>query len=90
MSQSFREPLDVVLPSLPAWLLREYFKDLGGVELGDGWFGKDGWRARASEAESKKLGSLHIRQVRLQLEGDPDSLEKIRPQLELKLIRGGG
>lgn len=87
---AYREPLDRVLPGIPPWLMQEYFRDIGGVEQPDGWFAGEGWRARVTDAEPFQIGSLRVGQVRLQLEGEPESLSLARRKLELKLIRGGG
>jgi hypothetical protein len=83
-------PLDVVLPGITPWLMGEYFKDLGGVDLGGGWSGAEGWRARVLPAEDFVIGSLRVGRIRLQVEGTPEALARVRPLLDLKLIRGGG
>lgn len=90
MAESATGPVDVVLGGITPWLMGEYFKDLGGVELEDGWYGADGWRGRVDPADDLVLGSLRVGRIRLRVEGEPEALAKIRPVLELKLIRGGG
>ena len=90
MADSDLGPLDVVLPGITPWLMGEYFKDLGGVDLGDGWAGAEGWRARILPAEDYVIGSLRVGRIRLQVEGTPEALARVRPLLDLKLIRGGG
>ncbi|MBK8836088.1 MAG: hypothetical protein IPO29_15015 [Anaerolineae bacterium] len=62
----------------------EYFKDLGGAELGDGWTGAEGWRARVLPADDYVIGSIRVGRIRLQLEGTPEVLARIRPLLDLE------
>ncbi len=90
MAEPAAGALDVVLPGIIPWLMREYFKDIGGVELTGGWFGGEGWRARVDPADDYVIGSLRVGQVWLRLEGTPEALARVRPILDLKLIRGGG
>ncbi|HQX75294.1 MAG TPA: DUF1952 domain-containing protein [Thermoflexales bacterium] len=89
-SDNYETPLDVVMGGVPAWLMQEYFKDLGAQPGADGWYEGAGWRARATQVEPKKLWSLEVGQAHLEVIGDPAVLGPIRKKLELKLIRGGG
>lgn len=89
-SETYDTPFDAVIGGPPAWLMQEYFQDLGAVAGADGWYEGDGWRARATQVEPRKLGSLVVGQARLEVTGDPAVLSSIRKKLELKLMRGGG
>jgi len=75
---------------IPLWLLREYLEELGGEADGETRVIGDGWTATLSKSEPFKLGSLRISRVRLELEGDPDAIARLKPRLEMKTIRGGG
>ena len=74
---------------IPLWLLREYLVELGGESEGDNQVVGDGWIANLAEAEPVKLGSLRIGRVRLELKGEPDAIERLKPGLHLKTLRGG-
>ncbi|MBX7212999.1 MAG: DUF1952 domain-containing protein [Thermoflexales bacterium] len=83
-------PLDITVGSITPWLMGKYFRDLGAQEGEDGWFLGEGWRGRVDPAEPLILGSLRVGRVRIQVEGEAEALARLRPQLDLKLIRGGG
>lgn len=89
-NENYDTPFDAIVGGAPAWLMQEYFQDLGAKAGADGWYEGEGWRARATQVEPRKLGSLQVGQVHLEVTGDPAALGPIRKKLELKLIRGGG
>ena len=75
---------------IPLWLLREYLEELGGEADGENRVVGNGWTARLSKTEPVKLGSLTIGRVRLEWKGDPDTIERLKLDLHMKTIRGGG
>lgn len=81
---------ETVIRGIPLWLLREYVEQVGAQARDDGWLHGGGWRARLTQVEDYVLGSLRVGQVRLEFEGDADSVARARAALEPKLMRGGG
>ena len=75
---------------IPLWLMKEYLIELGGEAAGDNQVAGDGWVAVFARIEDFKIGSISVGRLRLQIEGDTDALQSLLPQLELKLLRGGG
>ena len=75
---------------VPIWLMREYLLDLGGQEAGEGKVVGNGWSARYARVEDYKIGSLVIGAVHLEIEGKENALATLEPDLNLKLMRGGG
>jgi hypothetical protein len=43
-----------------------------------------------SQMEDFQVGSLRCGQVRLEVIGEAETLERLRPRLDLKLMRAGG
>jgi hypothetical protein len=70
--------------------MKEYLLELGGEAMADNQVGGSGWVAEFSRIEDYKIGSISIGRLRLQIVGDADALQSMLPQLELKLLRGGG
>jgi hypothetical protein len=79
-----------VLRSMPLWLVREYLEELGGRAVSDTAVEGDGWQAVLSQMEDFQVGSLRCGQVRLEVIGEAETLERLRPRLDLKFLRAGG
>lgn len=75
---------------IPLWLLAEYLVDFGGQETEPGHVQGDGWEASLTQLEDFRVGSLAVGQVRIEVEGSPESMALLLPQLEKKLLRAGG
>jgi len=81
--------LEQKIRGIPLWLLRAYLVELGGQEQGDRVHGEK-WEARLSQLDDFRVGSLVVGQVRLQVEGEKQTVEALMPLLDRKLLRGGG
>ncbi len=79
-----------VVTGIPLWLLRAYLEELGGRSSAEGLLRGDGWQARLTQVEDHQIGSLRVGQVRLELDGEPEALDRVRRALEPKLVRAGG
>jgi len=86
-----------VLRGIPRWLLRGYLEDLGARAVdGDGTDGDrdllvaEGWRARLSQLEDYRIGSLRSGQVEMLITGEPSVIDAVLARLEPRLFRGGG
>ena len=76
--------------AIPLWLLREYLKELGARPARSGELRGEGWSARLARIEDYRIGSLCVGQVRMELNGDEETIERVRRALEPKLRRAGG
>lgn len=72
------------------WLLREYLEELGAREDERGWLRGEGWQARLTPIEDYRIGSLSVGQVKLEMTGEEQAVERVRRALEPKLMRAGG
>ena len=81
---------EFTVSGIPLWLMREYLVELGGQQVADDAVSGEGWQAQLAKAEDFQLGSLRVGRVHLQVYGDAQAIERLRPALEKKLIRGGG
>jgi len=79
-----------IVRGIPLWLFREYIEQIGAEGKDDGWLHGEGWRARLTQIEDFEIGSLRVGQVRLEFEGEADSVAGAMAALEPKLMRGGG
>jgi hypothetical protein len=75
---------------IPFWLMKEYLVELGGQAVGEGLVIGNGWDAEFARIENFKIGSISIGRLSLKIKGDSTALAILLPQLELKLLRGGG
>ena len=75
---------------IPLWLLREYLQEIGGRVGAEGRISGNGWIANLAQLEDYRVGSLHVGQVRLEIEATQDAWVKIHQGLEKKLLRAGG
>ena len=75
---------------VPMWVVREYLEQLGGQSKADGWLQGPGWKARLTPMEDYQIGSLHVGQTQLELQGDAKAVAEVRDALEKKLLRAGG
>ena len=75
---------------IPLWLMSEYLVELGGQQVTEDTVNGQGWQAHMSRVEAAHIGSLRVGRVHVQVYGDAQAIEKLRPALEKKLIRGGG
>lgn len=76
--------------AIPIWLLRDYLVGIGGRATGDEEVEGDGWKARLSQIDDYRIGSLSVGQVLLEIEGDDASVAAALEALEPKLLRAGG
>lgn len=75
---------------IPLWLLQEYLEEMGGIPDKEGVvLGRD-WRALLIPMEPFKVGSLRVGQVQLEIKGSLTELDRLKTELERKLMRGGG
>lgn len=81
---------EVYVHSIPLWLLREYLEELGGRAASETLIEGEGWRAELTKLPPRRIGSLNIGRVELRLEGDEDTLARLRPGLDQKTLRAGG
>jgi len=86
-----------VVRGIPRWLLRRYLEDLGARAIdGDGadadhdLLVAESWRARLSQLEDYRIGSLRSGQVEIAVTGEPDVVRFVLASLEPRLFRGGG
>ena len=82
--------VDRVIRGIPAWLMGEYLKELGGTVEGNGRYTGPGWSARVEQIEDFQLGSLRVGQIRFQVEGEDEMMPDFLDGVEIKLLRGGG
>ncbi|MCP4214217.1 MAG: MoaD/ThiS family protein [bacterium] len=75
--------------AIPLWLLREYLEEVGGTAVSETRVVGGGWRVDLIKLEPKKLGSLRVGQVMLEMTGAPDALEKLLSKLHKKTMRAG-
>lgn len=75
---------------IPLWLLAEYLVEFGGKQTEPGRVQGKGWNASLIQLEDYRVGSLAVGQVQIKLEGSPDAMAELLPQLEKKLLRAGG
>ena len=75
--------------SIPLWLLREYLEELGGTAENDNVVVGEGWTAVLEKMEPRKVGSLRVGQVKIQFEGEPDTLDQLKVQFHKKTMRAG-
>jgi len=67
--------------------------DLQGARSTDGdhdLLVAEGWRARLSQLEDYRIGSLRSGQVEMVIIGEPDVVRSVLAALEPRLFRGGG
>ena len=81
---------ECVVTGVPLWLLRAYLEELGGRPGADGLLRGDGWQARLTQVEVYQIGSLRVGQVRLELDGQVEAVDRVRQALEPRLMRAGG
>jgi hypothetical protein len=81
---------ETVVRGVPLWLLQEYVEQIGGRVDTEEWLSGDGWRARLTQVEDFEVGSLRVGQVKLEIQGDADSVAQAWAALQPKLMRGGG
>ena len=75
--------------SIPLWLLREYLEELGGTAENENYVVGNGWTAVLEKIEPRKVGSLRVGQVKIQFEGEPDTLAQLKTQFHKKTMRAG-
>lgn len=81
---------EVFVYGIPLWLLREYLVELGGRPRSDNVVEGTGWRAELTKLPDHQIGSLRVGRVELQLVGEPEALDGLRPGLDRKTLRAGG
>lgn len=82
--------VDRIIRGIPAWLMGEYLKELGGADIGHGRYQGKGWQAAVAQIEDFQLGSLRVGQIRFQVEGEAEIMPDFLDGVETKLLRGGG
>jgi len=76
---------------IPVWLMRDYLVDEGGAASEDGrTVAGDGWTVRLTPLAPHRVGSLAVGRLRVELDGEPAALARMRAVLEKKLLRAGG
>jgi hypothetical protein len=75
---------------IPLWLLREYLEEGGGRATDDHRVVGDGWEVRLTQIEDFVVGSLHVGQVRVDIDGSDAGVAQVLAFLEPKLVRAGG
>ena len=80
---------EFTLSGIPLWLMGEYLVELGGQQVADDTVNGEGWQARLTKVEDAQIGSLRVGRMHLQVHGDAQALQKLRPALEKKLLRAG-
>lgn len=75
--------------SIPLWLLREYLEELGGTAKNETVVVGDGWTAVLTKMEPRHVGSLRVGQVKIEFEGQPDTLAALQTQFHKKTMRAG-
>jgi hypothetical protein len=81
---------EVLVYSIPLWLLREYLEELGGTAESETVVTGAGWRVELTKLASRQVGSLRVGRVELKLEGEPEAIAGLRPGLDRKTLRAGG
>ncbi len=76
--------------SIPLWLLREYLEEIGGTSVNDNHVEGKGWTVTLTKIEPKKIGSLRIGQVKLEIEGDTEAIATLKEAFNKKTMRAGG
>lgn len=77
------------LHAIPLWLLREYLEELGGEAVAEDLVVGDGWQARLEKQPPRQVGSLRVGIVQITLEGSPDAMADLLPELEKRTMRAG-
>lgn len=77
------------LHAIPLWLLRDYLEQLGGKGLGYDLVLGNGWQARLEKQPPRQVGSLQVGIVQIVLEGSPQALEELLPELAKRTMRAG-
>lgn len=75
---------------IPLWLLREYLVDAGGRAASDTVVVGEGWKVTLTQLDDFQVGSLRVGQLKVELDGEPEALERMQKVLEQKLLRAGG
>lgn len=81
---------ELEIRAIPRWLLQEYLQELGGEPDDAGVIRGAGWVASLTQIEHYQIGSIRVGQVRLEVRGDADAVERLHLALEPKLLRAGG
>jgi sulfur-carrier protein len=76
--------------SIPLWLLREYLEEIGGTAVNDNRIEGKGWTVTLTKLEPKKIGSLRIGQVKLEIAGDTEAIATMKQAFNQKTMRAGG
>ncbi|MDM7324498.1 MAG: MoaD family protein [Thermus sp.] len=74
--------------ALPPWLLERYLLEWGGKKLEEGVYAFPGATVRLEEEAPLDVGSLSIRQLRVEVEGE--EAEAWFRRIQLAAARGGG
>ncbi|MFL7838816.1 MAG: DUF1952 domain-containing protein [Candidatus Promineifilaceae bacterium] len=77
------------LHAIPLWLLREYLEELGGESMEEDRVLGQGWQASLEKMPPRQLGALRVGIVQITIEGEPDVLDILLPELEKKTMRAG-
>ena len=80
---------EFTVSGIPLWLMGEYLVELGGRQVADNTVNGEGWQAHLTRAEDAQIGSLRVGRMHLQVHGDAQALQELRPALEKKLLRAG-
>jgi hypothetical protein len=75
---------------IPLWLMRDYLVDAGGRAEDEHTVVGEGWTVKLTQLDDYAVGSLRVGQLRVELDGEPEALERMQAVLEQKLLRAGG
>lgn len=73
----------------PAWQIRPYLAELGGIEQPDGSFAGPGWAATLEEGEYLAMRTLFPRVI-IRLTGEAGAVDAVAAGLRIRVFRVGG
>lgn len=73
----------------PAWQIRPYLLELGGVEQPDGSYAGPGWTATLEEGEYLAMRTVFPRVI-IRLEGEAGTVADVQARLRIRVFRVGG
>lgn len=82
--------VEQVIRGIPPWLLQEYMQDIGGESVKPGLVRGEGWQVELERIEDYQIGSLRVCQVQMILVAEKETYDRLKPELDKKLLRAGG
>jgi len=68
----------------------DYLESLGDQLKENGWFIGLGRRANYARLPDSTYGRMNFQHYLIELKGDAETLNQVRPRFELKIMRPGG